>query len=231
MEARTPLLDHAVYGSVYVAQQGNAGSAQGSNPFGSLLAMYLVVEGSGVQIKVAGAVSINQAHRAADRALRGPPAGPLQRTHAPLLRRTPRGAGAAGVRPLHDDLDADTVVGAAVTGPPATPQNTFPVSSGCATGGFVPVVMGGTTNNQAGGYGPLDDRLPPPTRTGIHRSPGADPEGLLGRLSHVQLCGEPQAQQGTCGAESQIGDDLRRHQARDRTPSRPARPHLLHGPL
>ncbi|MGH2831513.1 MAG: hypothetical protein ACRDK2_01955, partial [Solirubrobacteraceae bacterium] len=61
VEARTPLLDHAVYGSVYIAQQGNGGPAQGSNPFGGLLAIYIVVEGNGVQIKLAGEVNLNQA--------------------------------------------------------------------------------------------------------------------------------------------------------------------------
>ena len=60
VQARTPLLDHPVGGSVYLAQQGNAGPAQGANPFGSLIAFYVVVEGSGVQLKAAGEVSLNQ---------------------------------------------------------------------------------------------------------------------------------------------------------------------------
>ena len=49
VEVETPLLEHKLHGSVYVAQQAN-------NPFGTLLALYLVAEGEGVLVKFAGRV-------------------------------------------------------------------------------------------------------------------------------------------------------------------------------
>lgn len=206
VEARTPLLDHAVYGSVYVAQQGNAGSTQGSNPFDSLLAMYLVVEGSGVQIKVAGAVSINQATGQLTARFAGLPQVPYSELTLHFF-----GGPRAALVPLacgsYTTTSMLTPWSAPQSGPPATPQNTFQVSSGCATGAFVPMVVGGTTNNQAGGYGPLEESVS--RRDGEQEFTAVQermPKGLVADISHVQLCAEPQAQQGTCGPESQIGE-------------------------
>ena len=54
VEVDTPLLPDPLRGAVFVAQQGNAGPAQGSNPFGSLLAIYVTAEGDGALIKLAG---------------------------------------------------------------------------------------------------------------------------------------------------------------------------------
>ncbi len=63
VEIDTPLIDHPLRGAVYVAQQGNAGAAQGSNPFGSLLALYIAVNDpqTGVVVKLAGKVSVDPA--------------------------------------------------------------------------------------------------------------------------------------------------------------------------
>src|SRR5258708_33680708 len=56
VEMETTLIDQPVGGGVYVAEQGNRGHGQGSNPFGSLLAIYIAVDDpqTGVVVKLAG---------------------------------------------------------------------------------------------------------------------------------------------------------------------------------
>jgi hypothetical protein len=64
----------------------------------------------------------------------------------------------------------------------------------------------GTVNNQAGVFSPLS--LTMSRADGDQQLGGVSiktPTGLLGTLSSVTLCQEPQAAQGTCGTESQIG--------------------------
>jgi uncharacterized repeat protein (TIGR01451 family) len=57
VEVDTPLLTDPLKGSVYVAQQGNL-PGNGSNPFGSLLAIYVTAQADGALIKLAGQVSL-----------------------------------------------------------------------------------------------------------------------------------------------------------------------------
>jgi hypothetical protein len=93
------------------------------------------------------------------------------------------------------------------SGPPATPQSSFEVAAGCATGAFTPSLTAGTTSNQAGGYSSFVATF---ARQDSEQELGAiqvhTPPGLLGSISHVPLCPEPQAEAGTCGPESQIGE-------------------------
>jgi hypothetical protein len=208
VQARTPLLDHSVNGSVYLAQQGNAGPAQGSNPFGSLIALYVVVEGSGVQIKAAGEVSLNQLTGQPTAHFKDLPELPysemtLNFFGGPRAALVPDACGRYTTSALltpwsTPELDPSTT--------PAEPQSSFTVNSGCATGGFAPALTAGTTSNQAGGYSPFVTTF---TRQDAEQGLAAIqehiPTGLLGSVAHVPLCGEPRAREGTCGSESQIG--------------------------
>jgi hypothetical protein len=91
--------------------------------------------------------------------------------------------------------------------PDATPVSVFDINENCFGSRFSPSFSSGTTSNQAGGYSPFtlsmgrgDDEE---FLNGVQITM---PPGLLGALSNVKLCEEPQAAQGTCGPESLIGE-------------------------
>ena len=96
---------------------------------------------------------------------------------------------------------------------PATPSSTFDIVSGpngspCQSPlGFKPTLTAGTTSIQAGGFTPLT--------TTVSREDGQQsiksfqlhmPPGLSGLLNGVELCSEAQADAGTCGPNSLIGE-------------------------
>lgn len=213
VQIETPLLEHALQGGVYLAQQGNAGPAQGENPFGSLLAIYIAVDEpqSGVVVKLAGEVGVNQQTGRLTTTFDEDPQLPFEElklnffggSRAPLS--TPPACG------TYTTVTALTPWSAPESGPAATPFSTFPISSApggspCAAQGFSPSFAAGTSNNQAAAFSPFTLKF--------SRQDGEQtlstistqmPPGLLGMLSKVQLCGEPQAQAGTCPATSQVG--------------------------
>lgn len=213
VEAVTPLLENKLAGSVYLAQQGNAGAAQGANPFGSLIALYLVVEGSGVLVKAPGEVSLNQSTGQLTARFGEDPATGFYLPELPYSELKlnffggPRAPLVTAVCGSYTTTSLLTPYSAPESGPPATPQSDFDVDAGCATGAFNPSLSAGTTSNQAGGYSPFVATF---SREDSEQELGAIqvhmPPGLLGMLSNVPLCSEPQAAQGTCGPETQIGE-------------------------
>jgi hypothetical protein len=90
--------------------------------------------------------------------------------------------------------------------PNATPTSTFDVE-GCPGQQFGPSFAAGTTSNQAGSFSP--------TTLTFGRSDSDEyldglqltaPPGLLGMISSVTQCPEPQASQGTCPSSSEVGE-------------------------
>jgi hypothetical protein len=208
VRVKTPLLAEELEGAVYLAQQGNVGPAQGSNPFNSLLAGYIVVEGSGVVLKIPGKIEAN------------PTTGQLTATFAesPQL-------------PFSDfKLHFTNGPRAPLSNPPAcgtyTPEATlsswsgqtvqsnqpFEITQGenggaCPGSVFAPSFTAGTSNNQAGASSPLSVTF---SRSDQDQTLGGItvtmPPGLLGKLAGIPQCPEAQANAGTCSAESELGE-------------------------
>jgi hypothetical protein len=71
---------------------------------------------------------------------------------------------------------------------------------------FAPSLIAGSTTDQAGGFTDFSLLLQAPDdQQRIEKLQFKVPEGLLGMISQVPLCPEPQAQAGTCSPASQIG--------------------------
>jgi hypothetical protein len=195
-EGVTPLLGHPLEGAVYVAQQGN-------NPFGSLLALYLVVEAEGALIKLPGEVSLDPTTGQLTASFDKNPQLPVSDVKLHFFG----GPRAALVTP--------SACGSYTTAGKLTPWSSetavesdsgFPIAQGCGPQGFNPSFTAGTTGNQAGAFSPFSVTFS--RQDGEQSLSGVTvttPPGLLGIIKGVERCPEPQASQGACGANSLIG--------------------------
>ncbi len=74
---------------------------------------------------------------------------------------------------------------------------------------FMPTMIAGATTDQAGGYTAFSLLLSRgDDQQRISKLQFKTPKGLLGMISHVQLCEEPQAAKGECPSGSQIGHTI-----------------------
>jgi len=200
VEIDTPLLAKPLFGTAYLAEQDN-------NPFHSLLALYLAVDdpNTGIVVKLAGRVDLNPVTGQLTATFDENPQLPFSHfkldfkdgPRAPLSN--PR---ACGTYTTTSDL---TPWSTPYT-PDATPTSSFEIT-GCGDPNvFLPSFNAGTVSSQAGAFSPFTLSF---SRTDSEQELGAitihTPPGLLGMVSQVPLCPEPQASQGTCSTASQIG--------------------------
>jgi hypothetical protein len=195
VEVQTPLLEAPLTGSVYVAQPYE-------NKFHSLLALYIVAEGSGVLVKLAGEVHADPATGQLTTTFDNNPQTPFSHLKLSFFG----GPRAALMTP--STCGSYSVTGAFTpwsTPVPVVFSEPFEVKTGCG-GGFSPSFSAGTVSNQAGGFSPFglllsrSDQDQDFGQLSVRTAPG-----LLGMLSKVQLCEEPQAALGTCPQASKIG--------------------------
>ncbi len=213
----TPVLENPLEGHLYVAQPQCGGQGQpvctaADATNGRLFGLYLEAEGSGVVVKLAGSVSANPATGQLTARFTENPQLPVSEVAlnieggggAPLSN--PRQCGAASV-------SGDLTPWSSPITPDATPSSPPFSVDWDGKGGACPAVLpfapgfnAGVTNVVAGHFSPFTltvtrgDRQQDLARLQVRM-----PAGLLGMLSKVSLCGEPQAQQGLCGEASQIG--------------------------
>jgi hypothetical protein len=216
VKIKSPLLPpgQPLVGAVYLATPAPGGEA-GQNPFASLVAMYIVAEDpiSGTVVKLPGKVTLD------------PATGQIRATfeNAPQLAFEDAEIHFFGGSraPLATPARCGTYTTSATFTPwsgneAVSSTSSFQVTSGpngssCpgASLPFAPSLAAGTTNINAGSFTPLT--------TTIGREDGNQsiqtvqlhmPAGLSGVLAGVKLCGEAQANAGTCGAESLIGHTI-----------------------
>jgi hypothetical protein len=219
----TPLLPNPLKGFAYLAQPQNFPGSPQENPFQSLVAIYVVARDpvSGVIVKLAGQITLSAsgqitttftnnpqlAFESAELSFFGGERAPLS---TPALCRLPGSEG--------------YVTNATFTpwsGTPAAPEITQASSEFDITGGangtpcpgaslpFTPTLESGVTNVNAGSFSELTTTLS--REDGQQSLSGVQlnfPPGVSGLLDGVKLCGEPQANEGTCPAESEIGETI-----------------------
>jgi hypothetical protein len=199
-EIETPLLRDKLQGSVYLLQ---------SNP--PHLQLLVVASGDGVNLKLVGNVELDPVTGRLTTTFKETPDLPFTDFElafsggAQAALATPTGCGVyttnADFTPwstpfVEDALDASSFQ---ITGGPG--------GSACASPlPFSPSMTAGATTDQAGGFTDFTMLLQRGDgQQRIERLQFKTPEGLLGMISQVPLCGEPQAASGDCSAASQIG--------------------------
>jgi DNA-binding beta-propeller fold protein YncE len=206
VKIKTPLLEHELEGAVYLAAQDN-------NPFGSLVAMYIVVEDpySGSLVKLAGEVSLNPATGQIVTTFKNTPDLPFENLELHFF---------GGERaPLSTPSHCGTYTTTAVFTPwdgngPVTSESSFNIEHGPGGGPcpgttlpFNPSVNAGATNIQAGAFSPLTVTVNRKDgEQNLKSIEGKLPPGLSGVLAGIELCPEPQANEGLCGENSKIGE-------------------------
>jgi hypothetical protein len=171
-----------------------------------MLRLFLQAQGSGVRIKLSGRTEIDQGTGQLTSVFEDDPQQPFER----LTLHLDGGPRAPLANPSTCGTATTTSRLVPWSSTPALPFTAEPSSSfrvGDCPARFAPSFGAGMTGGvQAGGYSPFAVVF---SRTDRDQVLGGitlqTPPGLLGMVSHVPRCGEPQASQGSCGPESRIG--------------------------
>jgi uncharacterized repeat protein (TIGR01451 family) len=200
LELETPLIPRKLTGELFLA-------AQNANPFGSTLAAYVVVNDpvTGVLIKIAGEFLPDPVTGRLTAVFDENPQLPFSdlKLHffgGPRAElATPE---SCGTYTTNTEL---TPWSAPDSGLPASPFDSFVIDEACP-GGFSPSFTAGSTNLQAGAYTPFVVSFGrSDTDQELQNLSVTLPPGLLADVGSVPLCGEAQANAGTCPESSQVG--------------------------
>jgi uncharacterized repeat protein (TIGR01451 family) len=208
VKIKVPVIADPLEGALYLASQD-------ANPFGSLIASYIVAEDpvSGVLVKLAGEVSLNGENGQITATFDNSPQAPLEEAEIHLFG----GARAPFSTPaVCQSYTTEATFTPWSETPPVTSDSTFAVTSGPNSSqtchnplAFSPTLTSGTTNINAGSFSPLT--------TTVSREDGNQniqqitlhyPPGLSGILAGIPLCNEEQANTGTCPPQSKIGSTI-----------------------
>jgi hypothetical protein len=213
VELTSPLVEGTLQGSVYLATQY-------ANPYGSLLAGYIVIDDptTGTIVKVPGELRTDPVTGQITGIFDDNPQIPFSDLKIHFFGGSSRGdlatPEACGTYTTTADLEPWS---APESGPDATPSDSFPINTGCVAG-FTPAFSAGTINNQAGAFSTFTLSF---SRQDSEEGPAgltvSLPRGLLGKIAGVAECPDAQialaaansgaAEQGSpsCPSASQLG--------------------------
>jgi hypothetical protein len=207
----TPLLPEPLEGQVFLGTPHCDPCTDADASDGNMYRIFLQFEGAGVVVKQEGRIFTNSSTGQLTTTFKEIPQLPV----TDVLLHFNAGQRAALATPQACGTftsTADLTPWSAPITPDATPTSQFDVDwdgngGVCpATLPFAPAFSAGTSNPNAGQLSPLtvtfgrEDREQDFSQIKVRTPPG-----LLGSVSSVPLCGEPQADLGTCSAASQIG--------------------------
>jgi hypothetical protein len=205
----TPALEKPLTGDVYLASPECNPCSPGDAQNGRMIRLFVQVVGKGedgIVVKLEGRGQIDQQTGQITTTFENTPQLPF--SHFELTLQGGERATLANPRTCGEvTTTADLTPWSTPYTPDASPESKFAIDENCFGAQFNPSFTAGTTSNQAGGYSPFT--------LSFGRSDADQflngvqiqmPPGLLGMLSKVSLCGEAQANAGTCGPESQIGE-------------------------
>jgi hypothetical protein len=196
VQIKTQLLEEELEGGIYLAKQRE-------NPFGSLLALYLIAKGPGFYLKLPGKVETDQTTGQVSVSFDNTPQLPFEELkmnlktgpRAPLV--TPSSCGTYAIKSEITPWSRST---------PVTGNSKFTINQGCNSGGFAPGFKAGTKDPTAGSFSPFTlDVTRNDGETNLSKINATLPPGLLAKLAGVPLCGDAQAASGNCPAASQVG--------------------------
>jgi hypothetical protein len=216
VKVKTPLLSEPLEGHLFLGvpgcgQPGQAVCSAADAADGNMFRLFIEAAGSGVVVKLAGHAYVNPTTGQVTSTFNNNPQVSFSDfqlslksgLRAPLA--TPQSCG------TYTTTTDFTPWSTPIT-PDGTPSSSFTVDwdgNGGACPAVPPLTPGfsaGTSNPNAGQFSPLTVTFSRQDReqdlSGIQVR---TPPGLLGSLTGIPLCGEPQASLGTCSGASQIG--------------------------
>ncbi|HEX4467454.1 MAG TPA: hypothetical protein VH025_09725, partial [Solirubrobacteraceae bacterium] len=207
VRVKTPLLAEELEGSVYLA-------AQEANPFGSLVALYLVAENRalGLRVKLAGESKLDGVTGQITTTFQNTPQVPFESFRVQLFGgprgavTTPSACGEYTTTASFTPWSGGEAV-ASSADPSAFAITSGPGGGPCSqTPPLAPAFEAGSTNSAAGAFTPFQlhigraDSDQALTGVTVHL-----PAGMAALLASITPCPEPQAALGTCGPDSLIG--------------------------
>jgi hypothetical protein len=195
LSIESPLLQAPLTGTVYLAKQND-------NPFNSLLALYLVARGEGVELKLAGRVDPDPVTGRLTTTFDDNPELPFSRLQLSMKS----GDRAPLVNPQTcGTYESETRI-TSYGGQTVTATTPMTIDQDCVPVGFSPSFQAGSVSTTAGSTSTFSLTFARGDHDQELRDVTVDmPTGLTGKIASADLCPDAEAAVGACGPGSRIG--------------------------